>query len=175
MDYYETRQRIAQIQRLLSYLPHGTLVYKNIKGNKQPYLQWTEEGKSKSRYIRIGEREQVLADIERREKLLAELKDLKGLSDLRESHPDTAFLSNDGQFTIFEYDRHRIRFRAPKSLDRYTEVVDWQDGYLVVYTQYLHQLMPEEEYIDLKPILAALYFDPAEFCKNIKKVVIRYA
>ena len=66
-------------------------------------------------------------------------------------------------------------FRAPYSLERYVDVVQWDDGYLVVLAKYSHNAEPEEEYIDLKPILDGLYIDSETFLKPIKKVRIAYA
>lgn len=34
-----------------------------------------------------------------------------------------AFISNDDGFTIFKYDKYTIRFKAPYSLERYTDIV----------------------------------------------------
>ena len=48
----------------------------------------------------------------------------------------------------------------------------WDDGYLVVLAKYSHNPEPEEEYIDLKPILDDLYIDSETFLKPIKKVSI---
>lgn len=45
-----------------------------------------------------------------------------------------AFLSNDNNYTIFKYKDHIIRFLAPYSLERYAEVKEWDNGYLVVMT-----------------------------------------
>lgn len=45
---------------------------KKIKGKEQPYLQWTENGKSISKYIKIEDRETVFRQIERRKQLKAE-------------------------------------------------------------------------------------------------------
>ena len=41
-------------------------------------------------------------------------------------------LSNEKKFTVFQYDRYVIRFKAPYSLERYTKVKEWNHGYLVV-------------------------------------------
>jgi hypothetical protein len=41
--------------------------------------------------------------------------------------------------------------------------------------KYSHNAEPEEEYIDLKPILDGLYIDSAAFLKPIKSVRIAYA
>lgn len=86
-----------------------------------------------------------------------------------------AILSSGGGYTAFSYGAYHIRFRAPYSLERYVDVVRWDDGYLVVLAKYSHNAEPEEEYIDLKPILAGLYIDAAAFLKPIKKVRIAYA
>ncbi len=86
-----------------------------------------------------------------------------------------ALLSSSGGFTAFSYGGYNIRFKAPYSLERYIDVVKWDDGYLVVLAKYNHNAEPEEEYIDLKPILDGLYIDSAAFLKPIKSVRISYA
>jgi len=86
-----------------------------------------------------------------------------------------ALLSSAGGFTAFSFGGYNIRFRAPYSLERYVDVVKWDDGYLVVMAKYSHNTEPEEEYIDLKPILEGLYIDSASFLKPIKSVRIAYA
>ena len=86
---------------------------------------------------------------------------------------NTAYLSNTGDYTVFNYADVSIRFRTSKMLERYTEILEWDSGYLVVLAKYSGQ--PEtEEYIDLVPILNNLYFDPNTFLKPIEKVGIRY-
>lgn len=86
-----------------------------------------------------------------------------------------ALLSSGGGFTAFSYGGYNIRFRAPYSLERYVDVLRWDDGYLVVLAKYSHNPQPEEEYIDLKPILSGLYIDADTFLKPIKTVRIAYA
>jgi len=92
---------------------------------------------------------------------------------LEKSHEAT--LSSAGGFTAFSYGDYHIRFKAPYSLERYVDVVRWDNGYLVVLAKYSHNPEPEEEYIDLKPILDGLYIDSAAFLKPIKSVRIAYA
>ena len=84
-----------------------------------------------------------------------------------------ALLSNRDGFTVFQFGKHTIRFRAPYSLERYTEIKEWDNGYLVVMAKYSHNTEPEEEYIDLVPILKNLFFDVNEFLKPIKEVKIK--
>ena len=87
---------------------------------------------------------------------------------------DEAYLSSDQTYSIFKYDDYVIRFLAPYSLERYTKVKEWNNGYLVVLAKYEHNSVEEEEYIDLVPILNNLYFDANEFLRPIKKVRILY-
>jgi hypothetical protein len=42
-----------------------------------------------------------------------------------------ALLSNNGDMTSFRYGNSNIRFRTPKCLKRYTEVKEWDNGYIV--------------------------------------------
>ena len=91
------------------------------------------------------------------------------------SAPHEALLSSAGGFTVFSFGGYHIRFRTPYSLEHYVDVINWDDGYLVVLAKYTHNPQPEEEYIDLKPILRDLYIDSATFLKPIKKVRIAYA
>ena len=83
-----------------------------------------------------------------------------------------AVLSSSDGITTFSFGGRHIRFKAPYSLERYVDVVRWDDGYLVVLAKYRHNAEPEEEYIDLKPILDGLYIDSASFLKPIKSVRI---
>ena len=92
-----------------------------------------------------------------------------------ESNESEAILSSSEGFTAFNFGDYHIRFRAPYSLERYVDVVKWDDGYLVVLAKYSHNAEPEEEYIDLKPILAGLYIDSDTFLKPIKTVRVAYA
>ena len=81
-----------------------------------------------------------------------------------------ATLCNENNYTVFKYGNHVIRFAAPYSLEYYTEVKEWDKGYLVVMAKYKHNQKPEEEYIDLVPILQNLYFNADEFLEPIKGV-----
>lgn len=58
-----------------------------------------------------------------------------------------ATLSNEKNYTVFRYGDHVIRFAAPYSLEHYTEVKEWDNGYLVVMAKYKQNQNPEEEYI----------------------------
>jgi hypothetical protein len=88
---------------------------------------------------------------------------------------ETAYLSNKGRYSIFKFRDTELKFIAPYSLERYEKVVEWDHGYLVVMTKYSHNKELEEEYIDLIPILKALYMDEDIFLDPIKNVEVSYA
>lgn len=75
----------------LAQMPKGTLVYKKINGKEQPYLQWTENGKSKSKYIKQAERETVLADMKLKKWLSSEAKKLREEIDFQEYSYDSLY------------------------------------------------------------------------------------
>lgn len=74
--------------------------------------------------------------------------------------------------TSFSFGGRKIRFKAPKCLERYVEIKEWDFGYIVVTARYYGE--NEEEYIDLLPVLENLYINAEEFLKPIKKVRISY-
>ena len=49
-----------------------------------------------------------------------------------------ATLSNEKNYTVFQFENHVIRFIAPYSLERYIAVKEWDNGYLVVMAKYKH-------------------------------------
>ena len=73
-----------------------------------------------------------------------------------------AILSNDRIFTSFMFNGHNIRFRTSPRLERYTKIVEWDNGYIVVMAKY-EGCEEEEE-----------YFDVDDFLKPIQKVRIEY-
>lgn len=85
-----------------------------------------------------------------------------------------AIIKNIGEYTEFIFDNQTIRFITSARLERYTKIVEWDHGYLVLMAKY-KGLDEVEEYIDLVPILEKLYYDVDEFLKPIKEVKIDYA
>ena len=83
-----------------------------------------------------------------------------------------ATLSNEKNYTVFQFENHVIRFIAPYSLERYIAVKEWDNGYPVVMAKYKYNDKLEEEYIDLVPILQNLYFDVDKFLNPIKAVEV---
>ena len=86
-----------------------------------------------------------------------------------------AFLSNQDDFTSFSCGDFLIRFKTSKHLERYTKILEWDKGYLVVMAKYDNSLEEEEEYIDLIPILDNLYIDSDKFLEGVTEVLLKYA
>ena len=84
---------------------------------------------------------------------------------------DYAILTNRGKYSIFEFNDQIIRFATSDKLEKYTRVIEWDKGYIVVMAKYKN-LEEVEEYIDLVPILERLYYDVDEFLKPIKGIKI---
>lgn len=93
---------------------------------------------------------------------------------MKKTADNCAILKSDGQYTIFIFKNQVIRFMTSSKLERYTEVKEWDKGYLIVMAKYKN-LNEIEEYIDLVPILQNLYYDVGEFLAPIKEVRIDYA
>jgi len=85
-----------------------------------------------------------------------------------------ALLSSKEQYTIFRYGKDTFRFRSPYSLEYYSEIKEWDHGYIVVMTKYRHDQNLIEEYIDHVPILEDLYYDADVYLDQIEEVRIQY-
>lgn len=92
------------------------------------------------------------------------------ISDMKTSN--TAYISNNGRYTIFTAGDTRLQFIAPYSLEHYESVREWDNGYLVVMAKYAHESQAVEEYIDLRPILDNLYMDKDSFLGSISHVKV---
>ena len=71
---YTTKEQLEYEIRLL---PKGSISYKTIKGKPQPYLQYSENGKRISRYLKAEERDTVISAVARRKELEKQLEELK--------------------------------------------------------------------------------------------------
>ena len=85
-----------------------------------------------------------------------------------------AVLSNEADITSFACKEQVVRFRTSRHLLRYTKILEWDNGYLVVIARYDNSAQDEEEYIDMIPILQNLYIEPQEFLRDIKGVCLGY-
>lgn len=71
------QEQIRRLEQELSECVSGYISHKMIGGKERLYLQWTENGKLKSRYLKAGESDAVCASVERRRQLQEQLKRLR--------------------------------------------------------------------------------------------------
>lgn len=72
-----------------------------------------------------------------------------------------ACLTNKSEYSYFSYGDKTIKFYTGKSLEKYTSIINWDNGYLVVNAKNYNR-DEEEDYIDLIPIMNNLYMDTAD-------------
>ena len=94
--------------------------------------------------------------------------------DMKSEMNEYAVINKNDKYTVFSFREDVIRFATSSRLERYTKILEWDNGYLVVMAKY-ENLGEVEEYIDLIPILENLYYDADAFLKPIKEVKIEYA
>lgn len=70
-------EQITALEKEFLGCVNGYISRKIINGKERFYLQWTENGKLKSRYIKSDELDKVRASVERRKQIKEKLKELK--------------------------------------------------------------------------------------------------
>ena len=70
-------EQIALLEKELLTCPNGYISRKVINGKERFYLQWTEDGKLRSKYIKSDELEEIRTSVERRKEIQEKLKELK--------------------------------------------------------------------------------------------------
>ena len=76
MNNQEIQKELLKVQKEIAELPAGYISKKNINGKTRYYLQWTEEGKKKSKYVDDALVADLRAKIERRRELQKKEKEL---------------------------------------------------------------------------------------------------
>ena len=76
MNNQEIQKELLKVQKEIAELPAGYISKKNINGKTRYYLQWTEEGKKKSKYVDDAFVADLRAKIERRRELQKKEKEL---------------------------------------------------------------------------------------------------
>lgn len=77
MDEKNLRYELAELEDKITALPIGYLSKKTIAGKVRYYLQWTENGKKKSKYVDDALAETLRPQIEERKRLQARAKEIK--------------------------------------------------------------------------------------------------
>lgn len=73
----DSKEAMKRMEARIAELPVGCISRKTIKGKIQHYLQWRENGKVKSKYIRDDDVESVRGQIEERKQLQKRLRELQ--------------------------------------------------------------------------------------------------
>ena len=84
--------RIRYMKEWIAQLPKGNITHKTINGKKYAYLQWTEDGKQRSRRVQDDELQELSEKISQRktlEKKLKEAPEANGIPDIM--HEDFFF------------------------------------------------------------------------------------
>ena len=76
MNNQEIQNELLQVQKEIAELPAGYISKKNINGKTRYYLQWTEGGKKKSKYVDDAIVDDLRVKIERRRELQKREKEL---------------------------------------------------------------------------------------------------
>ena len=70
-------EQISALEKELSTCINGYISRKTINGKERFYLQWIENSKIKSRYIKADELDEIRASVERRKQIQEKLKELR--------------------------------------------------------------------------------------------------
>ncbi len=124
-----TPERIRRINEELNALPRGYISKKVIRGKERHYLQWLEDGKLRSRYIKDTEYDSIVTMVERRKSLQAELKSIRetpeGIRDIKSKRKEARNMTEiTGQLMLED--------RVIATV-RNGEIVDSDDTYLPLY------------------------------------------
>ena len=76
MNNQEIQNELLQVQKEIAELPAGYISKKIINGKTRYYLQWSEGGKKKSKYVDDALVDDLRAKIERRRELQKREKEL---------------------------------------------------------------------------------------------------
>ena len=65
---------LQQIQAEIETLPKGNITFKTIRGRRRMYLQWTENGRKKSVYVKAADEELIASKVARRKELERQIR-----------------------------------------------------------------------------------------------------
>lgn len=87
---------------------------------------------------------------------------------------NTAILSNKNDVVVFSYKNIIIKFKGPYSLEYFSSVNKYDNGYIEVMCKFSHDSNLIEDYIDLENIANELYMDTT-FLSEINEVRCEHA
>jgi|GEM_PF-572775 len=84
----------------------------------------------------------------------------------------TAYLYNEGDYTFFKVGREIVKFRTSPYLENYTEIKEYDDGYMVLMAQLSTLPVPDEDYFDIKGVFNELELDTSVL-SQVSEVIIK--
>ena len=99
--------RIRYIREEIAQLPKGNITYKTIRGKKYAYLQWTENGRQRSRRVKDDELQELTEQIAKRKALEKKLKETP------ESGRRPSVMQDDFFFSEVKYGQELLSFIEP--------------------------------------------------------------
>ncbi|MBQ8638341.1 MAG: AAA family ATPase [Lachnospiraceae bacterium] len=118
--------RIRYMKEQIAQLPKGNITYKTIRDKKYAYLQWTENGKQKSRRVKDGELQELSEKIKMRKVLEKKLKEAPEAAVM----PD--IMKEEFFFSEVKYGQELLDFvepvRAYKKRECFGELCDYVYG-----------------------------------------------
>ena len=122
-------ERIKEIEQALAELSVGYISKKMISGKERFYLQWMENGKLKSRYIKTADLPLITRQVETRKRLQAELKELKESPEgIRDTNLKRKAARNMRSITGTLMSEDRVIATVKNG-----EIVDYDDALLPLY------------------------------------------
>lgn len=106
MTMDEWRQQVRDIRAEIQTLPRGNITWKTIRGAERMYLQWREDNRLKSRYIRKSEQADIVEKVSRRKELEQQL----GILLRHSSERELTEFRYDGTAAIDQKDLSRVGF-----------------------------------------------------------------
>lgn len=116
--------RIRYLKEWIEQLPKGNITYKTINGKRYPYLQWTENGKQKSRIVKADEIEELKEKIQQRKALEKKLKNAP------EANLIPSVMEDDFFFSLVKRGEELRSFVEPVTHLRKREIYDRLEEYV---------------------------------------------
>ena len=79
MEIEKLKDELESLKRELETLPSGYISKKMIQGKIRYYLQWSESGKKKSKYIGESNVDTIFKQIEHRKEVLKRIKEIESV------------------------------------------------------------------------------------------------
>ena len=131
MDIEMQRDELETLKREFETLPIGYISKKTIQGKTRYYLQWTENGKKKSKYLDEAIVDALRAQIERRKTVQKRIKELEALLPKERKKPTVGNIFQTGVLTGEELRAFVNPVAAYKKRSCFSNVTEYLYGEIV--------------------------------------------